>query len=942
MKKNHNNQHSESSDQVLLQALAEINREFVDPQSNKRTLFKKMLENVLSVTQSEYGFIGEIITRDGVPVLKTFAITDISWNEETAALYCKYDEQGMEFTNLKTLFGYSMRTGEVVISNDPLYDKKSGGLPRGHPALNSYMGIPIKDKNNVMTGMLGIANKPGGYDEQDLIFLQPMISLSAAFISAVKANEAKQFFSGTLEFYKRAIDSHAIVSVTDVNGIITYVNEKFCELAGYSPSELIGKSHVLVNSGYHNKDFFRQLWDTILAGKIWHGEIRNRSKDGSIYWVAATIVPFLDEEKKPFKFVAIRNDITRLKEQDRELSNFFRLSVDLLLICTKEGKILKVSESFPAALGISEEELLRTSFLELIHPDDRNKTLQEIDKMAAGGISVDFKNRYRKKDGSFLQLAWKGSMNREDGLIYGTATDITQKKVIEEELIQSKIEMEKARAKDIFLANMSHEIRTPLNAIAGFNELLRQTSLNREQQAHVEIIGNALKNLNVIINDILDLSKLESGKLELEKQAFSIEALLKQMAKMHMARAKAKNLKLMLSFDNEIPEYVVGDETRLSQILINLLSNAIKFTSKGSITMEATELEKTDADVKLRFSVSDTGIGIEPAKLSLVFERFTQAEDYTTRMYGGTGLGLNIVKSLVELHKGELKVESRPGKGSEFTFELSYPIALEAASVLDEKAAQKPESDSLKDIKVLLAEDNEHNQILAKTYLERSGAVVEIAPNGQIALDKLRKNPFDVVLMDIQMPVMDGLQTTALIRKELQLSIPVIGCSAHALESEKKRCLEAGMIDYITKPYTRHDLINALIRLKLPSLKSGAAAAVTSANASEKDQVKVIFREWESKYGRKTMELLLNELINRVPEDIIKIESFLKTGEADSLNSMAHNLAGALGGLHMKQGLNLARDLEYASKDKNREKMRSLSGELLVYLQDALEVLKLL
>ncbi|MFM7823419.1 MAG: PAS domain-containing protein, partial [Bacteroidota bacterium] len=367
------------------------------------------------------------------------------------------------------------------------------------------------------------------------------------------------------------------------------MNEKFCELSKYSPSELIGKNHVIINSGYHDKAFFKNLWNTILSGKTWHGEIRNRAKDGSIYWVDATIVPFLNEEQKPYQFVAIRNDITKLKEQERELANFFRLSVDLLCIATTEGKLIKVSESFPAALGMTEDELLQTSFMDLIHPDDVAATADQMRKLSEGGTSIDFENRYRKKDGSYLQLSWKGSMNREDGLIYGTATDITHKKEFEEKMIQSRIEIEKAKAKDIFLANMSHEIRTPLNAIIGFNDLLCKTNLDREQQGHVDIISSALRNLNVIINDILDLSKLESGKLELEKRAFKIEGLVKQVIQMHLARAKAKNLKLILGFDSDIPQMVVGDETRLSQILINLLSNSIKFTQEGGIEVRVTE-----------------------------------------------------------------------------------------------------------------------------------------------------------------------------------------------------------------------------------------------------------------------------------------------------------------------------------------------------------------
>ncbi len=920
----------------LLHALSEINREFVDPKSNKRSLFKKMLEHMLSVTGSEYGFIGEVLHRNGAPMLKSYAITDISWNEETAALYRKYEEKGMEFTNLNTLFGYTLRTGESVISNDPANDTKRGGLPHGHPALNHYLGIPIKDKDHVMIGMLGIANKKGGYSENDIKFLEPMISMTSALISAVKANEAKDFFSGTLDAYKRAIDSHAIVSVTDIYGTITYVNDKFCELSKYSRSELIGKNHVIINSGYHDKAFFKNLWDTILSGETWRGEVRNRAKDGSIYWVDATIVPFLNEEKKPYQFVAIRTDITKLKEQERELSNFFRLAVDMLCIATPEGVMLKVSESFPAALGMTEEELLQTSFIELIHPEDRQSTTKQIEKLVAGETTTGFENRYRRKDGTYIQLSWKGSINREDGLIYATATDITHKKEFEEKMIQSRIEMEKAKAKDVFLANMSHEIRTPLNAIIGFNDLLRKTNLDREQQGHVDIISSALKNLSVIINDILDLSKLESGKLELEKSPFKIESLVKQVIQMHLARAKAKNLKLILGLDSDIPQMVIGDETRLSQILINLLSNSIKFTQEGGIELRVTETARTDEGVTVRFAVKDTGIGIDPSKLQMIFDRFTQAEDYTTRIYGGTGLGLNIVKSLVELYRGKLYVESLPGKGSEFSFEINFAIAPESeiGPSLGPSKAEGPVD--LSGLRILLVEDNEHNQILARTYLEKNGAKVEIAGNGLVGLEMLRKNNYSAVLMDIQMPVMDGLKTTELVRNELQINIPIIGCSAHALTSEKDRCIDAGMNDYITKPYTEKDLVNALVRQRLTLNTIEKTNSATSSELVNDDLVS-IFRHWEAHYGRSTMDLLLIALQERIPKDLDKIKQYLDNEEHGKLEALAHNLASSLGGLRLIQGFGITRKLEHAAKRGNRELIEVYSNDLMGYLQNALE-----
>lgn len=933
------NQVSNIQAQNILQALHEINIEFIRPKSNKRSLFKKMLDKVLAITSSEYGFIGEIITREGAPLLKTYAITDISWNEETAALYKKYEAQGMEFTNLNTLFGYTIRTGEVVISNDPANDSKRGGLPKGHPALNHYLGIPVKDNNNVMIGMIGIANKPGGYSESDLLFLEPMISLTAAYISAIKDSEAKQFFSGTLDLYKKAIDDHAIVSVTDVNGNIIYVNEKFCELSKFTSAELIGKNHVIVNSGYHSKEFFNKLWSTILSGKVWNGEIRNRAKDGSIYWVNATLIPFLDENKKPYQFIAIRNDITKLKEQERELSNFFRLSLDLLCIITAEGKFIKVSESFPKVLGYTEDELLETAVMDLIHPNDRLSTQEQIEKMLAGDNTLDFENRYRKKDGGYLLLSWKGSLNKEDGLIYGTATDITSKKEIEEKLIQSKIEMEKAKAKDIFLANMSHEIRTPLNAIIGFNDLLSKTSLNPEQAGHVTIIGNALKNLNVIINDILDLSKLESGKLELEKLPFNVESTIKQVIQIHLAKAKAKNIRLVLSFDSAIPEYIIGDETRLSQMLINLVSNAVKFTNQGSVEIKVMEQERIDNKVRLCFNICDTGIGIEPDKLNLIFERFTQAEDYTTRLYGGTGLGLNIVKSLVDLHEGDLRVQSTLGKGSEFILELTYPVANTIYSENTLPSNEVLSEVPLKGYSILLVEDNEHNQILAKTYLERAGALIDIAGNGLVGLDSLSKNTYDLIIMDIQMPVMDGIRATEIIRKELSLNIPIIGCSAHALESEKLRCFSAGMNDYITKPYSQLDLVSAVLRLKIeksmPNYTSNEHSQSTIPSG-ELEDVNEIFKNWEYQLGKEIADKLMTALLKRIPNDISNIETYVKSSDYSNLESATHNLAGSLGGLNIMNGMRLTRKLEESCKSNNKVVIESIADDLLRYLNHLL------
>jgi PAS domain S-box-containing protein len=919
----------------LTKAISETYREFIDPNSDKKSLFKKVLNQVLAITESEYGFIGEILIRDNSPYLKTFAITDISWNEETAAFYKKYEITGMEFTNLETLFGYTLKTGETVISNDPSNDIKRGGLPKGHPALRHYLGLPLKDKNNVMIGMMGLANKPGGYSEEDVEFIDPIVSLSSAFISNIKTGEAKAFFSDTLESYKNAIDSHAIVSVTDANGVITYVNEKFCSLSKYAPNELIGRTHKIVNSNYHPLSFFKNLWDTIKSGKIWHGEVRNCAKDGSIYWVDATIIPFLDSERKPYQFLAIRTDITRLKEQELELTNFFKMSADFMCIANLSGWFVKVSPSFPTALGMSEAQLLSVPFFELIHPDDIESTKKEVEKLATGAKTLSFKNRYRKNDGNYLTLSWNSSVNEVDSLIYATVTDITEKLANEEKLIASKVEVEKAKTKDAFLANMSHEIRTPLNAIIGFHELLSKTTLSSEQAYYAEIISAALKNLNVIINDILDLSKLESGRVILEKRSFNLENLTKRIVQMQLTNAKAKDLKLMLSYESSLPSNLIGDEVRLNQILTNLLSNAIKFTSHGRIDVNVIEVAKTSSEVRVQFIIKDTGIGIDASKLNVIFDRFTQAEDYTTRIYGGTGLGLNIVQSLVDLFEGTLSVKSELGVGSEFIVEISFAIDNGLEPIISEKV-EHINGKSLTNIHVLLVEDNIHNQILAKIYLERNGAYVEIADNGLIALEKIKGKQYDVILMDVQLPFMDGIATTQKIRNEYLKNVPVIGCSAHSLETERLKCIEAGMNDFITKPYTESLLINSILRqmkaaeIQLPVNKANQRFQ----NISEASEA---FQSLQDDLGNESMLLLQKALQTKIPEYIIKLQSYIASENYQDLEHLAHSLSGSMSSIRLKKGHVIAKNLETSIKQKEHHKIEPLSAELIAYFKNLQE-----
>jgi PAS domain S-box-containing protein len=395
-----------------------------------------------------------------------------------------------------------------------------------------------------------------------------------------------------------------------------------------------------------------------------------------------------------------------------------------------------------------------------------------------------------------------------------TIFDITEMRKIETALKEAKQKAdESAIIKEQFLANMSHEIRTPINSVIGFTNLLQKTMLNEDQKQFVNLIQSASESLMTIINDILDISKMEAGMLRIEKHPFSLRGLCNSVETMFYHRSREKNLSFSIFIQENIPDTLTGDAVRLTQVLVNLISNAIKFTQKGGITINITSVKTTDEFARLRFSVKDTGIGIPPDKLDTVFERFQQGETDTTRKYGGTGLGLTIVKNLIQLQGGTITVESEPGKGTEFIFETEYtilPVGQAIPTVLPEKTEIGPAS--FPNAKILVVEDNPMNQLLIKYTFKSWQVNFEVADNGQKAIEMLQQDDFDLVLLDIQMPTMDGYLTAQTIRDDLKNDIPIIAMTAHAMAGEREKCLSHGMNDYISKPIHEKELYTLLKR----------------------------------------------------------------------------------------------------------------------------------
>lgn len=392
-------------------------------------------------------------------------------------------------------------------------------------------------------------------------------------------------------------------------------------------------------------------------------------------------------------------------------------------------------------------------------------------------------------------------------------------------LEKERAELEKIKAeqseqfKQQFLANMSHEIRTPMNSIIGMANLLTHSELDDLQKKYLNIIRKSSENLLVIINDILDLSKIEAGKMEFEKINFLLSDVIEMVFHSLHYQAEDKQLLLTFSIDEQLPKALKGDPVRLNQILVNLTGNAIKFTEKGSVTISAKLLSESDRNVIVDFAVTDTGIGIPEDKLNTIFESFSQASSDTTRKFGGTGLGLTISKQLIELQGGSIYVHSRYGAGTTFAFKLSYEIgsAEEIGKKMLNESDVSPEQ--LRGLKILLVEDNQFNQIVAVDTLEEllKDVSIDIAENGKEALVKLQANEYDVVLMDIQMPEMDGFEATQKIRKTFSSpknKTVIIAMTANVTRDEVDKCFEAGMNEYIAKPFDPQDLLNKISKVR--------------------------------------------------------------------------------------------------------------------------------
>jgi PAS domain S-box-containing protein len=613
---------------------------------------------------------------------------------------------------------------------------------------------------------------------------------------------------------------------------------------------------------------------------------------------------------------------------------------DIIFIVDYHGNIMYHNSSVRETLGYRASSLVGKNFFDFIPPQLLPDFKKEIKKSTKKRFNKSIEFQFLAKDKSYRYLEFNSvNLKQREGIegLILDCRDISQRKKDAEELMRAQ------KAKEQFLANISHEIRTPINGIAGMASLLSQNPTKEEQRTYLNAIKSAADNLKVIINDILDLASIESGKLQLEKIGFNLNDLLHSLIDTFGVQASEKGVNLSYTLAKDVNKVFIGDPVRLNQILINLISNAIKFTHTGSIHVSVKSERVKDKKYFLRFDIADTGIGIPKGKLQTIFESFSQADASVTRKYGGTGLGLTIVKQLVELQKGTIRVSSKENEGSTFSFTIAYQLG--KTEFFDETKLYKPKNNNqLKNAYVLLVEDNDINRLYASSILKMWGCLFETAENGVVALEKIRNHAFDIILMDIQMPVMDGFETTKAIRQgdSKKSRIPIIALTANATQKDFEKCIAAGMNDCITKPFTQDDLFKSLT--KNLGKKLIVKKNQTQEETRKKDEIPAIDLTYLKKVSNNNEEFI-KEIISTFLETMPKTIEDIKANLADKnwiqVGKVAHKIKPTitLMGIHHLKDKILQLELE--TKDGcNEQLITNLAEEVNLYLNRAIDSLQ--
>jgi len=742
---------------------------------------------------------------------------------------------------------------------------------------------------------------------------------------------ASQRLEQSEELYRLLSEnSKDTVSLHNLDGSYSYVSQAAEEMYGYPVAELLQMQPAAI---IHPDDlqmvrqegYLRAIRDNENA-TVMHRAIK---KDGSIIWLETNMKPVRDKGGCIVKLQSASRDITLRRAADEALKYSEKKYRDLITysqayICTHdmEGRILSVNPYFKKMLNYDESELVGT-YIQNLFPEKHHQNYPQYMQAFANKSIVDgvLSIFNRKNEQRFLYFqSYKVEEAKNESYIVSIAQDITERMLAERELIKAKEAAEEsARVKENFLANMSHEIRTPMNGIMGMAGLLFKTPLDDNQKNYLNIIRQSTDNLLVIINDILDIAKIEAGKLELEEIPFNINDTVKAAFQTLTYKAEEKEIAYLTKPLNLKQPVLIGDPYRLNQLLLNFLNNAIKFTEEGSVMLSGEVMDEDDEQLTIAFSITDTGIGIPKDKQEYIFEGFTQAYASTARKYGGTGLGLSICKNLVEMQGGHIWVESTEGEGSTFKFSLTYRKSNQDSDFIQQK--DEMDYSSLGSLRVLLAEDNEINVFLAQSIMQGWGFEVAVAHNGLEAVELARQHLYDVVLMDIQMPELSGIDATLAIRAlpdRTKAGVPIIALTANALKGDAEKYLSSGMNAYLSKPFEEDKLFLKIASVLPHLLKSKTEQPiVTPAVMQQIPEAPLYSLEMLLKMSRGNEAFLKRAkqlFVDTVPKTISDMQEKERIADWAGVSAAAHKLKATIDMMRIEKLHEVVRQIEQDAK----------------------------
>lgn len=762
--------------------------------------------------------------------------------------------------------------------------------------------------------------------ENELLLLQRKLN---------KSDTTTFSFTGT-EVINR-INQHLQTGILIENesGLVISINESFCQFFNIKApiDSLIGtdlySNRQIEETIFTNPFHFHQRTNEILSNRI---QVRNdilELRNGII--IERDYIP-LFQQGEYTGHIWYYTDATQKYTLEKKLEKQKNIYEKILSYLPADIAVLspEYADLFLNPIAIKDPELRQWIIEWLIGKKGTDTTLPESKDTRVANYQELFEQVIHQKKGGIIEekkTDAEGNTSHilrnlhpvldEEGeleMIIGLHTDITERVQIEDELILAKKKTDElAKAKDLFLANVSHEIRTPMNGILGIAGLLAKTKLNQKQQKMTGMIKDAANNLLVIVNDILNFEKISAGKIELEKIQFVLNEKLALLTESFQYKAKEKNIQLCFNDETGQTIEIVGDPYRLSQIVTNLLANAIKFTDKGNVEIKLQIITKTPEDIWIRIEVKDSGIGIPEVKIDSLFQPYQQADTAISRKYGGTGLGLSIVKNLVSLMGGRIGVESKIDSGSIFSIQLPFKTNTEATQT----AYAIADYNQLKGLRVLLAEDVEMNQFIARSILEEKGVYVTEAIDGRETIEKVKSFTFDLILMDISMPYIDGIQATSIIRSmknSPNCSIPIIAITANALEGDKQKYLSAGMNGYISKPFLEEEFLMVILQCLQKNDFCFSSDNENLINPTNEKLYSEAHLMGMGKYQQTFIDKMIGLFLQTMPEDIYILQETAKMKDWKKVERTAHRIKSAIRSMGIQSAIQAIRYIEEAAQ----------------------------